>query len=537
MSLKRNLIVKFDFDSVKFDGNCRQAHQFIPFLVSKLQFKGLSYLLDETKHPDPVLPKYIGIIERSHTEQYERAALLHEENVALYHTDTAIYDHQVVGIMSSDKTERQKHDSIRNINRPVYPVLRLPETQLTSAVSNQIKETKAEYFRFNREAGMALEEIKLHLSDRLLQQCSTMLQEVHSTQRAKLLGIYHWLKSHVFNERQVIMDVRMDLENLPSIFSFSDAVSTIDAMNALNGELVTLGHGLSDKDLILIHSGKLAKHEKFTALRVKYTQDDALRGVINAPSSSPVSRFSDITPVHPSVFTWVHYCSEVTRYDRAESDSTCSTVLQARAVPVSEAGLSPEELDAFRAYSAGGNQRFRGDRRRDEFHGDRRREEPQGDRRRDEPHGDRRREDRPRFTPRSRFPPSFRPPTDQRQKDLDTFERVLKEFRTYDSRRAPTVPSFPKPTMPPSQFRTPPPSGEFKRSAPSTPSSTVYGKRAYGASAQENDGEPYNDDHAPDPAPLAELSPGEFNSEHSPSYSPEDISEWYASFSASYNDE
>jgi len=169
---------------------------------------------------------------------------------------------------------------------------------------------------------MALEEIKLHLSDRLLQQCSTMLQEAHSTQRAKLLGIYHWLKSHVFNERQVIMDVRMDLENLPSIFSFSDAVSTIDAMNALNGELVTLGHGLSDNDLILIHSGKLAKHEKFTALRVKYTQDDALRGVINAPSSSPVSRFSDITPVHQSVFTWVHYCSEITRYDHAESDGT-----------------------------------------------------------------------------------------------------------------------------------------------------------------------------------------------------------------------
>ena len=36
---------KFDFDSVKFDGNCRQAHHFIP--VSKLQLKGLSYVQDK----------------------------------------------------------------------------------------------------------------------------------------------------------------------------------------------------------------------------------------------------------------------------------------------------------------------------------------------------------------------------------------------------------------------------------------------------------------------------------------------------------
>lgn len=74
---------------------------------------------------------------------------------------------------------------------------------------------------------MALEEIKRHLSDRLFQECSAMIQEAHSTQRAKFLGIYHWLKSHVFNERQVVLDVRTDLENLPSIFTFSDAISTI----------------------------------------------------------------------------------------------------------------------------------------------------------------------------------------------------------------------------------------------------------------------------------------------------------------------
>jgi D-arabinose 1-dehydrogenase-like Zn-dependent alcohol dehydrogenase len=60
---------------------------------------------------------------------------------------------------------------------------------------------------------------------------------------------------------------------------------TIDAMNALNGELITLGQGLTDTDLILIHSGKLVKHERFTVLRVKYTQDDVLRGVMHAPTS------------------------------------------------------------------------------------------------------------------------------------------------------------------------------------------------------------------------------------------------------------
>ena len=185
----------------------------------------------------------------------ELATELYEEKVGLYHMDMAMYDRQVAGINASTRTARQKAESIRNISRPVFPVLCLPDTQLTPAIANQIKEVKAEYFRFNREAGMALEEIKRFISDRLLQQCSGMLQEEHSSQRAKLLGIYHWLKSHVFNERQVIMDIRMDLENLPSIFTFSDAVSTIDAMNALNGELITLGQGLTDTDLILIHSG------------------------------------------------------------------------------------------------------------------------------------------------------------------------------------------------------------------------------------------------------------------------------------------
>jgi len=42
----------FNFQQNKFDGDCRQAHQFRPFIMGQFQADGLTWILDRIRYPD-----------------------------------------------------------------------------------------------------------------------------------------------------------------------------------------------------------------------------------------------------------------------------------------------------------------------------------------------------------------------------------------------------------------------------------------------------------------------------------------------------
>ena len=64
----------FDFAAKPFDGDPRQAHQFIPFLQSQLGAAKLSYILNVKDYPTPQPDEYLVALERQH--QAERQAMM-----------------------------------------------------------------------------------------------------------------------------------------------------------------------------------------------------------------------------------------------------------------------------------------------------------------------------------------------------------------------------------------------------------------------------------------------------------------------------
>ena len=64
--MSKQPILIFDFEKTPFDGDPRQAHQFIPFLLGKLGAAQLSYILDSQQYPDPEIPEYAILKEKEH---------------------------------------------------------------------------------------------------------------------------------------------------------------------------------------------------------------------------------------------------------------------------------------------------------------------------------------------------------------------------------------------------------------------------------------------------------------------------------------
>ena len=59
-------ILIFDFEKNPFDGDPRQAHQFIPLLLGKLGAAPLSYILNSQQYPDLEIPEYAILKEKEH---------------------------------------------------------------------------------------------------------------------------------------------------------------------------------------------------------------------------------------------------------------------------------------------------------------------------------------------------------------------------------------------------------------------------------------------------------------------------------------
>jgi hypothetical protein len=71
----------FDFEKPPFDGDPRQAHQFIPFPLGKLGAAQLSYILNSQQYPDSEIPEYALLKEREHSMLQDLAATEYKEEI------------------------------------------------------------------------------------------------------------------------------------------------------------------------------------------------------------------------------------------------------------------------------------------------------------------------------------------------------------------------------------------------------------------------------------------------------------------------
>jgi len=68
----------FDFAAKPFDGDPRQAHQFIPFLQSQLGASKLSYILNVKDYPTPQPDEFLLILEQQHVSSRKELIVKHK---------------------------------------------------------------------------------------------------------------------------------------------------------------------------------------------------------------------------------------------------------------------------------------------------------------------------------------------------------------------------------------------------------------------------------------------------------------------------
>ena len=82
--MSRQSILIFDFEKPPFDGDPRQAHQLIPFLLGKLGAAQLSYIFNSQQSPDPEIPEYALLMEKEHAMLQALAATEYKEEMDTY---------------------------------------------------------------------------------------------------------------------------------------------------------------------------------------------------------------------------------------------------------------------------------------------------------------------------------------------------------------------------------------------------------------------------------------------------------------------
>ena len=115
----------FDFATKPFDGDPRQAHQFIPFLQSQLGASKLSYILNVKDYPTPQPDEFLLILEQQHVSTRKELIARHKTRQDHYDKiQMPLYLHRLKSIdddpeMSAVDKEISRHA----IPAPVAPIL------------------------------------------------------------------------------------------------------------------------------------------------------------------------------------------------------------------------------------------------------------------------------------------------------------------------------------------------------------------------------------------------------------------------------
>ena len=156
----------FDFAANPFDGDPRQAHQFIPFLQSQLGAAKLSYILNIKDYPTPQPDEYLVALERQH--QAERQAMMRNcrDRCEQHHrVNLPVYLRRVQRIQDdAELSEQDKIAAIHAIPRPQEPTLPTHESNFTTAMEIQLSKAKDKARQFDADADQALQLIRKFMS-------------------------------------------------------------------------------------------------------------------------------------------------------------------------------------------------------------------------------------------------------------------------------------------------------------------------------------------------------------------------------------
>ncbi len=312
----------YNFEHNLFSGDARQAHQFIPFLQSKLGEAKLSYILKADAIPQP--DECLLILERLHKGALQEAARVYEHRQREYTTRLVpIYQHHIVHLMRDEAyqalTPEQQRARTDAIPVPAPPLLDLPQTQFSPAMEIQLSKARERIRHTESDADAAIQLIKRYLSVRILNSCAHALNDSTHSSHQKLLVIWAWLCNQRIYDAQIISNIRQDMNQLPDITNFDEALITIGQLNLLQAELYTLAQPMTDLELIITHVNKYSispRHsEQFIPLRLKYLQNPN-NHLADLPPSFDAQ---PVTNARPAPYTWSQYSQDVAQYARAHN--------------------------------------------------------------------------------------------------------------------------------------------------------------------------------------------------------------------------
>ena len=135
-NMARQPILIFDFEKPPFDGDSRQAHQFIPFLLGKLGAAQLSYILNSQQYPDPEIPEYALLKEREHSILQDLAATEYKQEMETYSHFMLVREVELSNIR---RTVQDPDDRARQLAaKPPVPLPKLRDVPLLGITSGDL---------------------------------------------------------------------------------------------------------------------------------------------------------------------------------------------------------------------------------------------------------------------------------------------------------------------------------------------------------------------------------------------------------------
>ena len=272
------------------------------------------------------------------------AARLFTHRQAVYETRLLpVYQHRIVHIQQDDtKTPQEQQDEIDAISPPIPPNLDLPQTQFTPAMETQLSKVRERIRHTESDADAAIQLIKRYLSVRILNSCAAALNDSTHSSHRKLRVVWEWLCNQRIYDSQIISNIRQDMNQLPEVINFDEALTSIGQLNLLQAELHTLAQPMTDLELIITHVNKYStspRHsEQFIPLRLKYLQNPN-----NHLADLPPSFAAQIsTMARPPSFTWSQYSQDVAQYARAHNSVPRTSTALSVTAP------SPDKANAVR---------------------------------------------------------------------------------------------------------------------------------------------------------------------------------------------
>jgi hypothetical protein len=136
----------YNFSDTPFDGGCRQAHQFRPFIMSQLQSEGLTWILNTKNFPTEEVPLKIKMIVKQQQKDTDLYIKAYEIDKKAYDRHLREYKAAIDNIMADEDTTEDQKARLLDIHeqdpQPDEPRVAFPMSELTPAMERTIQDVK-----------------------------------------------------------------------------------------------------------------------------------------------------------------------------------------------------------------------------------------------------------------------------------------------------------------------------------------------------------------------------------------------------------